>query len=204
MLCVAARGFSLAEPRSQIISHPPPGTAVQKGHTLVEMMIVVVIIGLAAALAMPSATPAQQQKLDFAAAAVADAFRFAREQARRTGIMHGVTTDIANDLISVFRLDEGPNPNDKIYDDVRHPLSKQLYTIQIGASPYSGVTLSASSGQMVGTCDDPGNIAFDSAGVVRCVEPTTTRINSPSIELAAGQLTLTVAIDSYTGRVSLQ
>lgn len=165
----------------------------------------VVIIGLAAALAMPSATPAKRQKLDFAAAAVADAFRFAREEARRTGIMHGVTTDIANDLVSVFRLDEGPNPNVKVYADVRHPLSTQLYAIQIGASPHSGVALSASGGQMVGgTCNDPGNIAFDLSGVVRCVEPTTTRIDNPSVDLTAGQLALTVSIDSFTGRVSMQ
>lgn len=185
-------------------SYPTPGLAIQRGHTLVEMIIAVAIIGLAAALAMPSSTPARQQKLNFAASSVADAFRFAREEARRTGTVHGVTTDIANDLVSVFRLDEGPNPNDKIYDDVRHPLSKQLYAIQIGASPYSGVTLSASGGVMVGTCNDPGNIAFDSTGVARCVEPTTTRIANPSIDLSAGQLTLTVAIDSYTGRVTVQ
>ena len=131
------------------------------------------------------------------------AFRFAREEARRTGIIHGVTTDIANDLVSVFRLDEGPNPNDKVFD-VRHPMSKQLYAIQIGEPPYSGVTLSADGGQMVGTCDDPGNIAFDATGVVRCVEPTSTRINSAYVDLAAGQLTLTVSIDSFTGRVSMQ
>lgn len=185
-------------------NYPTPALAIQRGHSLVEMIIAVAIIGMAAALATPSATPARQQKLDFAASSVADAFRFAREEARRTGIIHGVTTDIANDLVSVFRLDEGPNPNDKIYDDVRHPLSKQLYAIQIGASPYSGVTLSASGGVMVGTCNDPGNIAFDPAGVARCVEPTTTRIANPSIELAAGQLTLTVAIDSYSGRVTVQ
>lgn len=204
MVCQTTRGVTLAESRNPAIGCPVTGTAGQTGHTLVEMMIVVVIIGLAVALAMPSATPAQQQQLDFAAAAVADAFRFAREEARRSGILHGVSTDIANNLVRVFRLDEGPNPNLKVFDDVRHPLSKQLYTIQIGQSPYDRVALVAAGGQMVGTCDDPDNIAFDSTGVVRCVEPTTTRIENASVDLSTGQLTLTVAIDSFTGRVSVQ
>ena len=208
MSCVSARGVTLAEPQSLVLSgramRYPLGIASQKGHTLVEMMIVVAIIGLALAVAMPSATPAHQQKLNLAASAVADAFRFAREEARRTGTIHGVATDIGNDLVRVFRLDEGPNPNLKVFDDVRHPLSKQPYAIQIGQSPYGGVALSAVGGQMVGTCNDPGNIAFDSAGVVRCVEPTATRIDNPSIDLAFGQLSLTVAIDSFTGRVVVQ
>ncbi len=204
MLCQPSRGLTLAESRNPAVSCPVTAVASQTGHTLVEMIIVVIIIGLAAALAMPSATPAQQQQLDFAAAAVADAFRFAREEARRTGVMHGVTTDIANDLVRVFRLDEGPDPNLKVFDDVRHPLSKQPYAIQLGQSPYGRVALVAVDGQMVGTCDDPGNIAFDSAGVVRCVEPTTTRIDNPSVDLSTGQLTLTVAVDSFTGRVSVQ
>ncbi len=208
MSCVSARDVTLAEPQSSVASrramrYPQPETASQRGHTLVEMMIVVAIIGLALAVAMPSATPAHQQKLNLAASAVADAFRFAREEARRTGIMHGVATDVPNELIRVFRLDEAPNPNVKLFD-VRHPISTQFYTLQIGQSPYSGVMLSADNGQMVGTCNDPGNIAFDSAGVVRCVEPTATRIDNPSIDLAFGQLSLRVAIDSFTGRVLVQ
>ena len=175
----------------------------QQGRTLLEMIIVVAIIAMAAAVVVPSATSTHLRRLDLAGSEVADAFRFAREEARRTGVVHGVSTDVPNNLIRVFRLDEGPNPNLKVFD-VRNPVAKQLYAIQIGASPYAGVGLDSYGGQMVGTCNDPGNIAFDSNGVVRCVEPTTTRIDNAYVQLAAGQLTLTVAIDSYTGRVSVQ
>ena len=175
----------------------------QQGRTLLEMLIVVAIIGIAAAVAVPSTSPTHQHRLGLAGSQVADAFRFAREEARRTGVVHGVSTDVSNNNVRVFRLDEGPNPNLKVYD-VRHPVTKQLYAVQIGASPYAGVGLDSYGGQMVGTCNDPGNIAFDSNGVVRCVEPTTTRIDSATVNLAAGQLLLTVAIDSYTGRVSVQ
>ncbi len=184
-------------------SHAAPRATIQHGYTLFELIIVVAIIGLMVALAIPSAAPANQRKLDLAGSEVADAFRFAREEARRTGIMHGVATDMPNDLVRVFRLDEGPDPNLKVFD-VYHPVTKQLYAIQISGPPYSGVTLSGDGGQMVGTCNDPGNYAFDSDGVVRCVEPTATRINNAYVDLTAGQLSQSVLIDSYTGRLSVQ
>ncbi len=184
-------------------SHAAPRVEIQHGYTLLEMVIVVAIIGLVAALTVPSAAPANQRKLDLAGSEVADAFRFAREEARRTGVMHGVATDMPNDLLRVFRLDEGPDPNLKVFD-VYHPVTKQLYAIQISGPPYSGVTLSGNDGLMVGTCNDPGNYAFDSDGVVRCVEPTATRIKNAEVELTAGQLTQSVEIDSYTGRLSIR
>lgn len=181
----------------------PVRAVIHRGYTLVEMLIVVTIIGLVATVAMSSADPVHQQELNLAGSEVADAFRFAREEARRTGIIHGVATDVPNDLIRVFRLDDGPNPNLKVFD-VYHPVTKQLYAIRIGGPPYTGVTLSGEGGQMVGACSDPGNFGFDSVGVVRCVEPTGTRINNAHVDLAADRLSLSVVIDGYTGRTSIQ
>ena len=68
----------------------------QDGHTLLEMIIVVALLAVIAAIAMPSATPAHHQKLDLAASEVADAFRFAREESRRTSVIHGVAADLSN------------------------------------------------------------------------------------------------------------
>ncbi|MGB5344824.1 MAG: prepilin-type N-terminal cleavage/methylation domain-containing protein [Woeseia sp.] len=175
----------------------------QGGYTLLEMVIVVALLAVIAAVAVPSVMPAQQHKLAAATAAVAEAFRFAREESRHTGVVHGVSVDLANNRIRVFRLDEAPNPNEKLFD-VYQPVSKQLYAVETGMPPYGGVTLNALGGQMLGTCNDPGNFAFDAGGVVRCVEPLTTRIRDASVELAIGGLTLSVDIDDYTGRVSIQ
>lgn len=173
------------------------------GYTLLEMMIVVALLAIAAAIAVPSITAAEHHKLALAGSEVADALRFAREESRRTGVIHGVSTDISINRITVFRLDEGPNPNLKIFD-VYQPVSKQLYSIELGAGPHRGVTLSTVGGQFVGTCNDPGNIAFDRSGVVRCTEPTTTRIQDAEIDLVLGSLLTKVVIDSYSGRVSVQ
>ncbi len=167
------------------------------------MLTVVAIVAMAVAVAAPSTSTTKHYRLELAASQVADAFRFAREEARRTGVVHGVSTNVSNNTVRVFRLDEGPDPNLKVYD-VRHPVSKQLYTIELGASPYGGVELDSYGGQMVGTCNDTGNIAFDSGGVVRCVEPTTTRIDAATVTLSTDGLLTTLAIDNYTGRVSVQ
>jgi type II secretory pathway pseudopilin PulG len=175
----------------------------QGAYTLLELIIIVALLAIIAAVAVPSVMPAQHHKLAAATAAVAEAIRFAREESRHTGAVHGVSIDPANNRVRVFRLDEAPNPNVKLFD-IYQPVSKQLYAVEIALPPYRGVTLNALGGQMQGTCNDPGNLAFDSLGVVRCVEPLTTRIRNASVELTIDGLTLSVDIDDYTGRVSVQ
>lgn len=177
----------------------------QKSHgfTLLELLIVLALLATIAAIAMPSDAQGRVQSLELAATQVADALRFAREESRRTGNMHGVTPDAGANTIGVFRLDEGPNPNLKIFD-VYQPVTKQLYKIDLNTSGYRGVTLGAIGGQMVGTCNDIGNLAFDAAGVVRCTEPAATRILGADIELKLDSNLMTVSVDGHTGRVTIQ
>ena len=189
----AARGVA-----AKIGSSLRPG-----GYTLLEMTIVVAILAMIAAIAVPSITSGEHQKLALAGSAVAGALRYAREESRRTGTIHGISADLSSNRVRVFRLDEGPNPNLKIFD-VYQPVSKQPYDINLGASSYRGISLTRVGGQMLGTCNDPGNIAFDSGGVVRCVEPVATRIHDAEIELGLDNLQLIVALDSYTGRVTIR
>ena len=175
----------------------------QKGLSLLELTIVIALVGLAAAIAMPSLSASENQKLDLAGSDVADALRFARDEARRTGAMHGVSAENSNNRVRVFRLDETPNPNARVFD-VYHPVWKQIYAVDLGANPYRGVALATVGGQLTGACTDATNIVVDPGGVVRCFEPVTTRINNASVLLSLGGLERTVTVDSYTGRVTIQ
>ena len=175
----------------------------QRGFTFLELLVVITIVGLIAMVAMPSSSSGDAATLDLATAEVADAIRFAREESRHTGFIHGVSIDLENNRVRVFRLDEAPDPNLLVFD-VYQPISKQLYTIQLAASPYGGVELNRINVSKKGTCSNPENIAFDSSGVVRCVDPVATRLSQVSIELELGGLELTISIDEYTGRVSIQ
>ena len=174
-----------------------------KGYTLLEMMIVVGILAIAAAVAVPSITSSDHHKLDAAGALVADTIRFAREEARRTGIVHGVKVDLANARIDVFRLDEIPDPNVTIFD-VRNPISKQLYTVDLDAPPHNHVAIGAVGGVMQGACSDPDSIGIDPHGITRCIEPLTTRVLDPNIQLEFGIHRSTIMVDSYTAQVSIQ
>lgn len=175
----------------------------ERGHTLLEMLIVVAILAIGAAIAVPDSRPARQEKLILATSIAAEAFRFARDEAARTGNVHGVFVDIANNRLDVFRLDETTNPNAAVLD-VRHPVSKQLYRVQLGTGALTYVALQNQSQTLVGSCSLVTYVGIDPTGATICTEPTTTRIENVSLTLGYDGIAMTVAIDSYTGRTTLQ
>lgn len=174
-----------------------------KGYSLLEMMIVVAILTIAAAIAVPAVTTPDHSKLDLAATRVADAMRYAREEARRTGVAHGAFVDITNNTLQLFRLDETPDPDVKVFD-VRDPVSKQLYNIRIDAAPHNNVVAVAVNGTYSNICKDPGNILFDPRGVTRCADPLTTWVVDTSVNLQLGILKSTISVDGFTGRVEVE
>lgn len=174
-----------------------------RGFTLLELLIVLTLLATIAAIAMPSGTPVRLHSLELAASQLADALRFARNESRRTGYLYGVTPDIGNNTIRVFRLDEGPSPNLKVFD-VYDPVTKQLYAVDFNSSAYRGVTIAGVDGDVLGNCTDTGNIAFDLAGVVRCTEPVATRILDTDIELRLDDSQIIVSVDGHTGRVTIR
>lgn len=175
----------------------------QHGRTLLEMTIVVTLISLVAAVAVPSGSSLHLHRLNLSTSELAGAFRFSRDEARRTGVPHGVSLDVSANVVRVFRLDEAPDPNVRIFD-IYHPVTKLIYAVQLDAPPFVGVSLKGVGGQLIGACGDPDQIAFDAHGVVRCSEPSTTRINNASVELTIGELSQSLTIDGYTGRVLVQ
>ena len=76
----------------------------QHGFSLMELAVVVAILGIVAAVAMPNLAATDVQIVELAAAGVADAIRFARSEAIRSGTPHGVNTDAAGNRIRVYSL----------------------------------------------------------------------------------------------------
>jgi Tfp pilus assembly protein FimT len=95
----------------------------QTGTTLAEMVIVVAVVAVAAALAIPKADPQAAVAADAVAAEIARALRFAQREAIRTGRYQQVSADPATQLLRVYE------PNASNGTTAKHPVDKFDYQI---------------------------------------------------------------------------
>ena len=175
----------------------------EQGYTLVELLIVIFILGVAASVAIPDISTTNPGKLKVAAEEFAQAMRFARSEAIRTGQPHGFSQQSPAQRIRVFRADTGTSPWTLRYD-VYHPLSKHLYDIQLNSHPFA---LADSLNRVVsfkGICSDTDNIYFDSYGIARCANPETILLQQFDVTFTLGKLTRIVTLHGITGRVTVQ
>lgn len=181
----------------QKVKRLTPGTA---GFTLIELLMVVLIIAVAAAIALPTGTNSDTTQIEAAAAEVAAATRFARDESRRTGAPHGIRQQNAQNRLRIFRID---GTGTLIYD-LHHPVTRQLWDIQFDNAPgFPGVSITRT---MVwrGTCNADGNIAFRADGTPHCTDPLTTLLDRSTLTLSRGSTSRNVVIDGFTGQVSIQ
>jgi len=176
---------------------------VDRGYSLLELSIVVALISLTAAIAMPSLRTAEDRQLVLARTDLANIVRFAREEARRTGVVHGVSVETTSNQVRLFRVDEVPDPNQKIFD-VYNPVSRQLYTVNFDAARYGGISILALNSQAQGTCSDLSSLAFDSNSVPRCAIEIETRLKNAQLTVDLDGLNHSIMVDDYTGRVTPQ
>ena len=165
-------------------------------------MIVVVILGVVAAAAMPNLSSTDPIKIDTAAKEVADAIRFARAESIRTKIPRGINTDATNDRIRVYSL-PGLLP---VYD-IYHPIDKKLYDIQLKTDTYvAGVDLVSAGFSFAGAFSSSTHLDFSTEG-----NPKYTSSGNDYMLTSGGTITLSykgqqriVSIAPVTGRVSIQ
>ena len=173
------------------------------GVTLVELLVVLAILGVAAAVAVPSLSSSDPQTLDLAAEEFANAMRFARSEALRTGEPRGFRQKSSNKRIRVFRPDTSTSPWTLNYD-VYHPVSKQLYDIKLDTHPFAAADSVVRNRTYRGTCNTPRNVYFDSTGIPRCADPETVLLDWFDVTLTLGPHTRVVTLHGITGRVTIQ
>ena len=174
------------------------------GYTLVEMLIVVSLIALIAALAIPALNDRSDIVLDRASSEVAAAFRFAQAEAVRTGIPYGVIGDLSAQRVRVYSLDESVNPPVIVYN-VYNSFTKQPYDLQFGIDnsdvyvssiyfKFEGVFFGQS---FIGFAAESGVPKYNDAGTIRMLENGYIRLGSD------GQ-SRTISVAPVTGRVTIQ
>ena len=167
-----------------------------RGYTLTELLVIVTIVGLAAGAALPALDPVDATKVDLVAQELADAIRYARSEAQRSGTPRHVLQEDAAARIRVFR-ETGGTP----VFDVYHPVDKHLYDRRFGQAPFSFSGTIATTATFRGACNDPSTVAFDANGAAWCTDPADVLVDRFTLTVALDEYAATVELDGLTGRV---
>ena len=178
-------------------------SAPQSGFSLFELLFVIVIVGFLASVMMPSNEPGDSLKLDLAAAELADAMRFARGEALRLGVAHGVSQQSVEKRVRVFSMNVLIGPATLVYD-IYHPVDRNLYDRNLGSLPFDFSGEIVQNATFRGTCNTPGNIYFDAQGIPWCADPANVLVSTVETSLTLGLDRRLVSLNGVTGRVTIQ
>lgn len=169
------------------------------GYTLVELMLVLAILAIAAAVALPSAQPVAGFGADAAAGEVALALRFARDDARRSGQARLFACNPGTATVTVGAIDT--DKDNSVVSNAPPWYSAALATIP------------AANQMAIVSCtftftDNPGaaTFAFDASGnPVRGIgkgPARTQQLRSGAVVIGDGATRRTITLDA-SGRITL-
>ncbi len=178
-------------------------SAKQRGITLLELTIVVLILTIMAGAAVPFLYSSSSEKLDAAVDIQVEAMRFARAEAQRRGEPVGFRQQNGPKRMRVFSVDTSGNPWEPVYD-IYHPVSKKIWDIRLDEHPYAEADTVDTNRVFRGTCNKVRYIYFDSNGIARCTDPENIPLELYEITLTLGDESRTVSLNGFNGKVSVE
>lgn len=179
-----------------------------RGFSLTEILIVVAILGITAVVVVPSFNSGDEKQLDVAANEVAQALRFARSEAIRTGSIHGIQISQNTQRVVVYKADMTSDPV-SMASILIHPIDKKPFDFDFDNQ---SITLGS---KIINTLDPfsytglgrSKNLLFDASGTpiwVVVSSNTTYLMTEGKVELEyAGQQQI-VSVAPVTGRISIE
>jgi prepilin-type N-terminal cleavage/methylation domain-containing protein len=180
-----------------------------RGFTLVEILVVVVIIGIAAAVIVPQMGTRDDLKAAAAARMLMADLIYAQNRAISTQTRYYLTFDTVS-VPQTYRVVSSMNP----VTDITHPVTKaSTYQVKFGrGAPADTPGITPGMDQCgLGAVNIEGHtaIGFDELGVP-CYWNSATNQPVPltvgggsTIEVKCGTFTLTVIVEPYTGEIKV-
>lgn len=176
-----------------------------RGFTLAEILVVVAILSVLAAAAIPLLSSNDPQELKVAAEETANLLRLAVSEAQRTGGYVMVDGKTASGHLRLYYSDAaGHIPPDSGTTVVSDPLTKGAIDLNVGGSPFSsGVTLTPRF--MGGGTAWPQLLIGPGLSQLQAFNGSTMGVLGPNsvVLLSLGAQSGTVAINENTGLVTL-
>ncbi len=177
------------------------------GLTFIEVLVALLVLAIVAFGVNPQLSSANPEKLDFAASQVAAAVRFARSEAMRTGEVHAIFVDEANEEVTVELTELSTKPA-SVKKVLYHPINKQPYRFNLSKNTSTQdvlVTSPAASFEFV-SIGKQQRLMFTAQGVPVYIDTTANTVHqlvTGEILLGMGEIGALVTVQSVTGRVSV-
>jgi prepilin-type N-terminal cleavage/methylation domain-containing protein len=167
---------------------------IRTGFTLIEILVVVVILGIAGAIIVPQLSTRDDLKLTAAARVVMADLIYTQNLAITQQSNHYVRFSKVAQNYSVFRSSD--------LSLVTHPVNKNPFVVALNTANMEGIKVSAASfvGQSAGTSKTLG---FDELGtpLVYLSSGVAETMSSGAITFQCGQFQFRITVEPYTGQI---
>ena len=172
----------------------PASSSVRRGFTLIEILTVIVVIGIASAIILPQMTSRDDQRVASASRELMADLLYAQNRAIAYQTRHYVQFNTATNSWQVM-VDAGGSPGAII----THPVNGTPYVVSVGTGAMSKVSLNSVS------FDGNTTISFDPIGVPYSYS-SSTNTNAPlasgAVVFKAGTFQMTVNVAPYSGEIT--
>jgi len=164
----------------------------RSGFTLIEILMVVVIMGITAAIIVPQVSPRDDMRCASAARSLMGDLLYAQSRSIALGKMHYVQF---NTVSKTYQVLDAVSPNNVI----THPVNQTAYTVTVGTGALANVTINSAS------FDSNPTVAFDSMGVpyswTSAAGPVA--LSAGSVVFKSGANSKTVTVSPYSGEIKI-